>query len=150
MMGYVTKQLQCLRKKLLKFEHLVYSYYFETFSQQLQCLNEGLKFPIKDNFMVQNPKSNLQLCNIKIHKYRIEGNLGGKKLWHIWQMTINLPRFYLPILCYSVLAHLNSPKFISPNVLYLYIRQSFHLPIFPFIWYKKIFVIRLQLCCVIE
>ena len=29
--------------------------------------------------------------------YRIEGNIGGGKLWRIWQMTINSPKFQSPI-----------------------------------------------------
>jgi len=28
--------------------------------------------------------------------YRMEENLGGKKRWQIWQMTINLPNFPCP------------------------------------------------------
>ena len=29
--------------------------------------------------------------------YRIEGNIGGGKLWRIWRVTINLPKFDSPI-----------------------------------------------------
>ena len=29
--------------------------------------------------------------------YRMVKNIGGKKLWRIWQITSNLPKFFLPI-----------------------------------------------------
>ena len=34
--------------------------------------------------------------NAFIHVYRIEGNIGGGKLWRIWRMTISSPKFNPP------------------------------------------------------
>ena len=41
--------------------------------------------------------SNHELLRDRSLKYRIEGNIGGGKLWRIWRTTINSPKFNSPI-----------------------------------------------------
>ena len=42
---------------------------------------------------------------IFICMYRIAQNIGGRKLWRIWQLIANPPKFYPPMISFTMILH---------------------------------------------
>ena len=63
-----------------------------------------------------------------IASYCIAQNFGGRKLWRIWRLTTNPPKFYPPktfILTTLLCKAANPPMFFPPKCLLAAIRQKF-------------------------